>query len=251
MTAVDIRPTVARRRGPLVRTARTFLGVQLALGVWLWGIVAVVAVIITVVFDRVGRVEASTWELLDQGPRWFLFSMAIILVAGYFPAHVANGMTRRSFTAALAVAIALTAVAYAVLTAVGYAVERAVFGGRGWPTDLQSEHLFTSTDQLGAVTLENVVVLVVYAASGMLVGAAYYRVGGWWGTLALPLTVGPVLVAESLVRTSWAGTALEPLLGAVRVPAGVGAGTCLLVAAVLVAVAHLTLRSAPLRTPAG
>ncbi len=251
MTVTETRPAAGRRRGPLARTIGHLLGVQLYLGAWLWGIVALVAVVLTVVFDRVDRVEASTWETLDQGPRWFLFAMSIALVVGYLPAHVANGMTRRSFTVALAATAAVTTVGYAGVTTLGYVVERAVFGARGWPTDPRGEHLFTSTDQLGAVAVENVVALAVYAASGMLVGASYYRAGAWWGTLALPLTVGPVLVAESVLRTGWVGTALEPLTGGAGLPAWLGVLLCLLLAAALVTATHATLRAAPVRTKTG
>ena len=39
---------------------------------------------------------------------------------------------------------------------------------------------------------------VVAYVSGLLVGMTYQRVGGWWGTLALPLTAGPVLLVFAL-----------------------------------------------------
>ena len=39
---------------------------------------------------------------------------------------------------------------------------------------------------------------VVAYLSGLLVGITYQRAGGWWGTLALPLTVGPILVVSAL-----------------------------------------------------
>ena len=251
MTATDTRPAPARRRSPVARTVGQFLGVQLYLGAWLWGVVVVIAVVLAVVFDRVEQVEGSVWETLDQGPKWFLFSMAILVVAGFFPAHVANGMTRRSFTAALAVTMAVTSAAYAVVVAIGYLVERAIFVPRGWPVTVRAEHLFTRTDQVGLIATESLVVLLVYAASGMAVGAAYYRAGGWWGTLTLPLTVGPVFLAELAVGSGWIGTGLDEVLGSPRPSAGLGVLVCLLLAAVLGAASLAVLRSAPVWTKTG
>ena len=238
-------------RGPVAHSVRHLLGAQALLAVWLWAVVVAIAVVLTVVLDRAGRVEASTWETLDQGPRWFLFAMGIVGVAGWFTAHVANGMTRRSFTVILGATTALTAVGYAAVTTLGFVVERAVFAARGWSTDLRSEHLFTATDQLGLVATENLVMLLVYGASGMLVGAVYHRAGGWWGTLALPLTVGPVLLAEGLVGAGWLGTVLGSAVAPDRLPAGVVAGACLGLAAVLMGATHAVLRAAPLSATTG
>ncbi|WNB87191.1 hypothetical protein [Cellulomonas sp. ATA003] len=210
-----------------------------------------VAVVLTVVLHRVDELEGSVWEMLDQGPRWFLFAMGIAVVTGYLTAHVANGMTRRSFTAAATVAGLGVVAAYAVVTAVGYLVERAVFDARGWPTTLGSHHLYTDTGQIALVLAENGLVPAVYAASGLCVGAVYYRGGGWWGTLTLPLTVGPVLVAEAAARPDWVAAAPGPLGGGDPLPTVVLAAVCLGLAAALLAVTHAALRGAPLRAPTG
>jgi hypothetical protein len=247
MSAVETRPPTATRRTPAVHVARHLLGAHARLGVWLWGLLAVIAVVLTTVLARVDRVRTSTWEMLDQGPKWFLFAMGIMVVTGWFGPHVANGMTRRSFTAVTVAVTAATATGYAVAGAIGFLAERAVFAARGWPLELESEHLFSATDQVGAVVLELTVLGLVYGLSGLLVGAVYYRTGGWWGTLTLPLTVGPVLVAEGLLRTGWVGTVLRPLADLDALPAGVVVAGCVLLAAALAAVTHAVLRAAPVR----
>jgi hypothetical protein len=244
------RPAASRRvTSPAVRTGEAFLRVQLHLGARLWAIAAAIAVVLTVVFDRTGTIEGSTWENVDQGPRWFLFAMALIMVTGYLPAHVANGMTRRSFTAALGAAMAVTSAGYAVLWTLGYAVERLVFAARGWPTDLGSAHL--ADGGLLGLGLEGLALFVIYAASGMLVGATYYRGGGWWGTLTLPLTVGPALLAEALLSGSRLAGVLPAAWSADGSARPVAVLVLVLIAAGLAAAGHLLIRDAPVRTKAG
>jgi hypothetical protein len=251
MTTTQSRPVRAAQRSPLVRTGQVFARVQLVLGAWLWLIVAVGSVVLTVIFDRVGTIERSTWGLFDQGPRWFLFSMALILVTGYLPAHVASGMTRRSFAAALGVVMVVTATAYATLWTVGLAVERAVFTARGWPTGLRAGDGVVLGDGLGGLALESLLMFVVYAASGAVVGATYYRAGGWWGTLTLPATVGPVLLAEAVLSGGFTGQGLATLVPADRLAPAVAVVLVVLLAAALAAAAHLVIRTTPLRTRGG
>jgi hypothetical protein len=247
MTLSTRPPRTAAGTSPAVRTARAFLTVQVALAAWLWGIVAAVWVVLTVVAARSGGVERSTWELVEQGPRWFQFAMALIMVIGYLPTHVANGMTRRSFTAALGAVMAVTAVGYAALWTLGFAVERVVFSTQGWPADQQSEHLVGPDGSPLLLGLESLTVFAVYAASGALVGATYYRGGAWWGTLTLPLTVGPVLLAE--VLASGGGRASGPLdaLGVDGVPVAGGFALLVVLVAALATAAHLVLRDVPIR----
>jgi hypothetical protein len=249
MTTTGTRPPATV--SPAVRTGRAFLRIQLRLAVWLWAIVAAAWVVITFVLDRAGGVEGSTWDTVDQGPRWFLFAMALIMVGGYLPAHVANGMTRRSFTTALGAAMAVTSVGYAALWTLGWAVERAVFTARGWPTASRAEHLAGSDGPLVLLGLEGLVVFAIYAASGMLVGAVYYRAGAWWGTLTLPLTVGPVLLAEVLAAGGRLGDVLQTAWSVDRLPVAVGFALLVLLAAALATAAHLVIRDIPIRSGAG
>jgi hypothetical protein len=264
MTTTDARPPApARAASPVVRTGRAFLRIQLHLALWLWGIVAAIWVVLTVVLSRVegsaegsaggsaGGPGVSTWSSVDQGPRWFLFAMALIMVTGYLPAHVANGMTRRSFTTALGVVLAVTSAGYAVLWTLGRAVERAVFEARGWPTGPQSSDVAAADGPLLLLGLASLVTFAVYAASGMLVGATYYRGGAWWGTLTLPLTVGPVLLAELVVSGGRLRDVLPGAWAVDGVPLAAGLGPLLLLAAALGTAAHLVIRDVPIRTGTG
>jgi hypothetical protein len=221
-----------------VRTGTAFLRVQLHLGAWLWAVVAAVAVVLAVIQSRTGAIEGGTWQNVDQGPRWFLFAMSLIMVTGYLPAHVANGMTRRSFTAALTAVMAVTSAAYGLLWTLGYLVEGLLSVG-GPPAGVL------------ALGLQGVLLFAVYAASGMLVGATYYRAGAWWGTLTLPLTVGPVLLAEVWASGSRAADVLPAAARADGLPMAVASLLLLLLAAVLATAAHGLIRDVPIRTRLG
>ena len=47
--------------------------------------------------------------------------------------------------------------------------------------------------------------------SGLLVGMAYYRLGGWWGTVVLPLTLAPIYLVGSPGLTTGQFQLLAPL----------------------------------------
>lgn len=229
-----------------VRGARLALRSQLVVWVWFWVTLAVIAVGIVVVTVRVDEVEHSAWDHLSAGCRWFAFAMLLFVTAGGIGPYVAHGLTRRSFVTLVALDVAVTAAVFSACWTLGHAVENAVFGARGWPTSVE-EHLYADGSQLGLVALEALLAVLVYGTSGALVGAAFYRGGGWWGTLTLPLTLAPVVAAETLLTGRWIGDA--PELG-FDLPLPVRAFTVLLVAALGMLVLHLVLRRAAIRRPA-
>lgn len=101
--------------------------------------------------------------------------------------------------------------------------------------------------------------LVAVVVSGLLVGATYYRLGGWLGTLALPVTIAPLLLAPAALGpevspalsfqvgaepVSITGQAFAPSLAGT-----VTGGPALPLLAVVLAVAlfHLVVRRVPIR----
>lgn len=191
------------RRGPVDLTARWFLTAQVRVARWFWTIAVVVTLLaITVYALAADQVTTSVVAFGRQAIMWVPFSIFIGLTAVYLPVHVASGLTRRS----LSRGSLLGAMATVLLYGGGYAVllvaERATYAAFGWQWHIAegvSVNVGSSGAYLGAFLVANAATLVVAYVSGLLVAAVYLRGGGWWGTLTLPLTVGPLLVLSSLL----------------------------------------------------
>lgn len=218
----------ARHRGPVLRSAALIVGLNAYLFVWFWVIVLTGVVIGTLVLAHVnGHVDAAVTLYARQGALWFPFSMAILLVAAQLRVHVAAGRTRRTFArASLPVAVG-TGVAYAVVLQLLALAERTVHDAAGWGWRVMDPMLADESSPAGLLLAELVVLLVAGNVSGLLVGVVYQRARGWWGTLWLPLTVGPLVGVALLlegaggaphVARTWSAAAL-PLLGGVALVA--------------------------------
>lgn len=208
---------VTRRRGPVVHTVRRLGRVNLVLLAWFWVAVVPVVVVLSLVLARIeGELDAAVVLYMRQGAIWFPFAQAIILVAAFLRPHVAAGMTRRTFARATLVVAVGTGVAYAVVLVALAAVERALHHAAGWGWRVADAGLADEASPAGLLLTELVLLCVAANVAGLLVGIVYQRVGGWWGTLALPLTAGPVLLVPALLngfspspagRDSWAAAA--------------------------------------------
>lgn len=194
---LDQTTRTARRRPQWVRVAGWQLQTGIFLMLWAWGIITVLVVAILAIVGQSVTVELSGFAISHHGLLWFPFSIAIMLTVTYLPLHVANGMTRGSFIKAALLGNVLIGVLNAAFTMVALLVEREVFHRLGW------FHGSTDTDGVevldgGALTYGVGLTLLFVSGmlSGLLVGVAYYRAGGWWGTLALPLTLLPIAVTS-------------------------------------------------------
>jgi hypothetical protein len=207
------RPGRRSPRGPQwVRATTWLLGAHLFLALWFWAIVVVAVTVALVVIDRVGTVTVSIMQFASQGATWFPFAIAIILTGGQIGVHVVSGMTRRSFLRASLVAASVSSLVYALAQSALMAAEGAVFERLGWPHATGEADRGLWEGGFGASLVEYGLVFLAAQVSGLLVGITYYRLGGWWGTLALPLTVGPVVlvqVAGPFVGGTWRGLGLE------------------------------------------
>ncbi|WP_066584128.1 hypothetical protein [Cellulomonas timonensis] len=257
MSAVVARPAARPvRRSPLARTIRHQLAAQFYVGAWFWAIILAGVVVATVIASRFGPVEVSIMQYARQGTLWFPFSMMIFIVAAGLTPHVAAGMTRRSFAAAAAVVSLIVAAANALVLVGLLQVERAVYAAAGWTQSLTDGglDLVSSTTDVGPLLVALVVTGAAATASGLLVGVVYYRVGGWWGTLTLPLTVGPILVVGQLLSGT-IGPFGVPVLGkdtwAIDTASGLALRTAVSAAliAILLAVFNRLTRGAPLGKP--
>lgn len=187
--------TGAVRTSPTAHTVRRLGGALLRLGRWFW-LVAVLAVVVANVVGWVtlGSTDVSIAVYARQASTWFPFSLAIMLVSAYLRVHVASGMTRRTFVRAALVVQVAAGVAYAALLTVLVLVERAVHDVLGWDSVITEVMVVGAEAPTWALLVDVAVPCVVANLVGLLVGAVYLRGGSWWGTLTLPLTVGPLLV---------------------------------------------------------
>lgn len=216
MTTLTAAPATRRSRPQWLSALRHLLsGYVYMLTLWFWAIaLPVVAIIMFVVGQNVDQVISSGVAFTHHGALWFPFSIAIILSVTYLPIHVANGMTRRSFTrAALAVNL-IVGVLNAVIATAALLVEREIYDALGWVHGRNDGSGIPVFD--GGVATYALGLAILFVAgmfSGALVGAAYYRLGAWAGTIALPLcllplgAVGLLGLGAGVQWTPWGWTA--------------------------------------------
>lgn len=187
-------------RAQVRRSLDRLMVVHLFVAACFWGAAVVAVALILALVDRFGAVTSSALGVGSQVGMWFCFGVCVLVTTQYLPAHVAAGVTRRSFVVASLVSALLTAVVYAVAMTVLVQVERAVFGALGWAYEFPESQLFTSTDQLLAVFGQHLLVYSAGGLGGLLVGIVYYRTGAAIGTVALLVTVTPVLLVSGILR---------------------------------------------------
>ncbi len=242
VTSPAVRPAYRPHRAAFAKVVTQCLWI----GLVLWPIFITVALGVPLVVDRFGGHIGSIYSGVAQAPRWFLFVMAIIVVAEGLGPHVAHGLTRRTFVAQHTAGLAVVAVVFGVLSLAVTLLERWFFDRLGWPHETVYGSHPVPTEPWAAVLLDHTLLLAVFALSGLAVGAVYYRWRGWIGTLALPLTVGPVVVAAAaLPHVDSTDTATITRLD--TLPYGAGLAVAVVVGALFLATAHLALRGAPVR----
>jgi hypothetical protein len=191
------------RRGPTDLTARWFLFGQTRTARWFWLIAVVVAVgyvsALALLSDRTapGQVTSSVVGYMWQATMWVPFAVFIGLSLVYLPVHVAAGLTRRTLSHGALVAAAGTAALYGGVFAALFLAERAVYGVLGWTW--QFADLSPDSATVVAFVVAMAVMFLLAYVSALLVAMVYQRGGGWWGTLTLPLTVGPIVALSGAI----------------------------------------------------
>lgn len=193
-------PAPPRLGGPTRAAYRTALRDVAWIGGIFWVVILAVAVGVVVSNSRTVGVAESIVTSLSNTPRGFVLAMGITLVTVNFTPHVASGRTRRLLVQSSAGALAVLVLASAAIVSVGLVVERSVYEANGWPLGIRTGHLFDSTDQVGLAFVENLTVLSVFGAAGLLIGAAYRTWGAARASLALPLTASPALLALAVIE---------------------------------------------------
>ncbi len=202
-TSTHTAPILRRRpSGPTRRAARALLPIASGQAIWWWLAPVVLSVVATGWRPAwLDEVTVSLWQFVLYAPVVASFALGVVLVAVHLPLHVANGIDRRSFTRAAAVAAAPAIMASAAVAAIGFAVERAVLVTAVADPALVERHLFTATDQYGLVVVEMLVAIVTAWTAGWLVSVGYYRFGWWRGTLLLVLVLLPTGVVQLALST--------------------------------------------------
>lgn len=206
----------AHRRPQWVRAAGWQLQSYIYMMAWGWGLLILLVATILTIVSRTTNIEVSGVAFSHHGLLWFPFSVAIMVTTMYLPVHVTNGLTRRSFTKAALASGLIIGVANAVFTMIALLVERMIYSRLGWfhgHNDGDGIDLFENGALAYGVGL--LLIFVGGMLSGLLVGTAYYRLGGWWGTIMLPLTLLPIVgtaftgLVQSSQWTPWSFTLLS------------------------------------------
>ncbi len=222
--SIDAARTPARTpaRSTVGATATWLLTMHLYLAGWFWVIVTVVAAGALVVIDQMGTPQNSILAFARQGAIWFPFAVFIAITAAYLPVHVAAGLTRRSLALGSIVAAVGTALVNGIVFGALLLAERAIFRALGWRWQILDDTV-PSPVNAGAFVVTTTLMFLAAYVSGLLVCLAYQRMGGWWATLALPLTAGPIFLVAALVAphagpfatVGWLGDGQPFLVGAV------------------------------------
>ncbi|MBO1753388.1 hypothetical protein J4G33_16385 [Actinotalea sp. BY-33] len=200
------RPATPSHRSGYRTGLRWLLQTHGFMFLWALGMLVVLVAAATIIVSNVTTPAGSIVQHARQGLTWFPFSIAIVGITTYTNIHIGAGLTRRSLGWAALTAAVVMAVAYAALFTLALQLERAVYGWTGWAHGVDGAGgLFTSSGQVGLVVLDVGLLFLAGQLSGVLVGIVYYRAGGWWGTLALPLTAGPILLATPALSTAALG----------------------------------------------
>ncbi len=172
------------------RTARWLVGNTLR-------IVAVVAPLMLVLGVGVAsaamayfgvQAPTSLWSFaVEQAPGVFTLVIAAMTIS-HLATHLAFGMTRRSYAAAVVLGVVAIALLLALLVPLGYVLEAAHFRAYGWAHE--------APDSLALALLTSVLRTAVWGLAGALTAAIWYRFGGFAGVVALPLTaIYPIVSA--------------------------------------------------------
>lgn len=225
----------------VAQTSRGLLRGQLMVARWALLVVVAAAALTLTVLAVVRPPDYSVVGFARQGVIWFSFSWAIAIAVGQVNVQVGLGRSRRTLgRAALLAAVAMSLV-YAVGVVGLIQLERGLYAAVGWEHAIRDDVLLAGdSSQIGPLLAAYLVAAASGQLCGLLVGIVYYRAGAWWGTLTLPLTVGPVILLQVVLSADL------PFLDS-----GLARGATVVAVLALVAVAfQRILRGTPVRTAA-
>jgi hypothetical protein len=140
-----------------------------------WAGFMVFVLLLTIVVSLVREIDVSGWNLAGQPARWFGFVIGIYVGYTLFPLYVTHGGTRRGH----AIRSALFTLAYGglmgLLLTLGFPIEAALYAAMGWPQALHETQLFAGPLDLPMILVQWVLIMTLWVAGGLFIGAAWYR----------------------------------------------------------------------------
>lgn len=165
---------------------------HIAFGSLMWMGLVLLTVAIAVALDRFTEVSDSTWEQSSQVVPWYVGGVSGYILYQTVPMFIGHGRTRRDTAIEVLIFMVIFATVAAVLVAAGYLIEYVVYGMAGWPRDLSGDQLFDSHLDVLLIVVQYWLISIVWAASGALVGAAFYRydANGWLALIPASILIG-------------------------------------------------------------
>jgi len=214
------------------------------------GFVVLVA-LITAVADHFTPIDNSAWESAARGIPWFTLIIGVRVGSKLLPVSIAHGKTRRGFTIETVIFLAIYSLAAALLTTLGWVLERAFFAATGWSQALNDTHLFATAHVYPEIFIESWLIVLAWTAAGVLISAAYYRFDAS-GLLAIApcLLISGVLQAAIGAGSTWGP--LTPIVDRVFDPGSpsvvVAIVTGLACFGLILAMAWMVIRDIPMRS---
>lgn len=136
-------------------------------------------------------VTESVWVSASNIASWYVAFMCGYVIYQSVPMFIAHGRTRRDTAIEAVIFLTSFAAAAALLITAGYLIEYGIYEIAGWPRDMPDDHLFTSHGDVLAIFWEYWLSYLVWAVSGGLVGAAFYRYqsNGWLALIPAAILV--------------------------------------------------------------
>lgn len=184
--------TMARRR--TWQFPRLLLMQHIAFGSLMWAGLVLVTLMIAAGIAYFDEVTASVWEQAGSVAVWYAAGVSGYVAYQTVPMHIAHGWTRRDTAIEVVIFMVIFAAVAAMLVAVGYLIEYAVYGLTGWPREVTGEHLFSSHLDVAMIFTEYWLMALVWAPAGAFVGAAVYRydANGWLSLIPASILIGVI-----------------------------------------------------------
>jgi hypothetical protein len=225
VTAPASAPTAGPAHHPALRVAGA-LGGDLFFYALVWVGIGAALLTANLVANGVwGDVESSVWEGNSIVVQYVLVAAGIMVSVSYLPVYVTHGITRRHFSAGALVAVVGLAVGAALATTLAFVVEHLVFSAADWPHVIDADrdmHIYDRPDQYGLIFVELGALYVAHVIAGLVIGAALFRLGWWYGSVFLVAGAAIGVGAEMALAGGFAGVALNEWLDIEPPPVGVG-----------------------------
>ena len=168
------------------------------IALWFLSVITVVMLGLEVIFTRVAGDPAmpldGLWLLVvGSAVKYWLLVIGLLLPALNLRTFVANGITRRDFTAGAALFGIAAAVGLALFVLLGHVVESAALSAAAGPGNYVPLTAGRALGEFG----RNVPAILAFGLSGWLISAAYYRFSPIIGTALLV----PAMIPAGL--TTW------------------------------------------------